>query len=125
MWFLAEIFNLEQIFQKEWEFDNNLCILFVNFKKAYDSLQRTSLINITKEFSFPKKLVNLVEATLEYTEIKVITAKRASEPVRATGLRQEDALLPFLYNLVLEKVIREANVTVSFLLGQTNVDIYV
>jgi len=49
-----------------------------------------------KEFTFPKKLVNLVEATLKHTEIKVKTAKRASEPVRViTGLRPGDALSPF------------------------------
>lgn len=35
-----------------------------------------------KEFSFPKKLVNLVEATLKYTEIKVKTANNATEPIR-------------------------------------------
>jgi len=47
-----------------------------------------------KEFSFTKKLVGLVGATLEYTEIKVKTAKRASEPIRVTtGLRQGNALM--------------------------------
>jgi len=49
-----------------------------------------------KEFSFPKIFVNLFEATLKYTEIKVKTAKKASELVRVTTrLRHGDALLPF------------------------------
>lgn len=55
-------------------------------------------------------------------EINVKTAKRASKPVRVTTrLRQGDALSPVLFNLVLEKVVREANVTGGFSLGQTTV----
>jgi len=50
-----QIFNLRQFFQKAWEFDKNLCILFVDFKKAYDSIHRPSLKNIMKEYSFPRK----------------------------------------------------------------------
>lgn len=77
--------------------DKNLCVVFVDYKKVYDSIHRPSLINLMKEFSFPKKLARLVWAILEYTEIKVKTANRASEPIRInTGLRQGEALPPVL-----------------------------
>jgi hypothetical protein len=77
-----------------------------------------------KEFNFPKKLVNLVEATLKYAEIKVKTANRASEPIRVTtGLRQGNVLSSVLFNLVLEKDVREANVTGGFSLGETTVSL--
>lgn len=79
-----QIFNWKQISQKAWELDKNVCVLFVDFKKAYDLIHRLSLINIMKEFSFLKKLVDLIEATLKYTEIKMKIAKRASELVRVT-----------------------------------------
>jgi len=50
----------------------------------------------------------------------VKTVKRASESVRViTGLRQGDALSPVHFNLVLEKVVKEVNVTGGFFLGQT------
>lgn len=50
------------------------------------------------------------------------TAKTASESVRVTtGLRQGDAQSPVPFNLVLEKVVREANVTAGFSLGHTTV----
>jgi hypothetical protein len=49
----------------------------------------------------------------------VKTAKRVSELVRViTELRKGDALSPVLFNLMLKKVVRESNVTGSFLLGQ-------
>jgi hypothetical protein len=43
----------------------------VDFKKSYDSVHRHSLINILKEFEFPNKLIKLIEATLQNTEIKI------------------------------------------------------
>lgn len=52
------------------------------------------------------------------------TAKRALELVRVTtGLRQGDVLSPVLFNLVLEKVVRESNATGGFSLGQTTIDL--
>ncbi|XP_025421560.1 uncharacterized protein LOC112691510 [Sipha flava] len=58
-----QIFVIRQTLQKMWEFNKDVYILFVDFKKAYDSIHRASLINILREFKFPKKLVNLVEAS--------------------------------------------------------------
>lgn len=80
--------------------------MFVDFKKAYDSIHRQSLLNILMEFNFPIKLIKLIEATLKNTEIKVKVSSKASSPVKVTiGLRQGDALSSILFNLVLEKVI--------------------
>ena len=81
-------------------------ILFVDFKKAYDSIHRASLINILRELKFPKKLVNLVEASIHGIKIKVKLASMLSQPVEVvTDLRQEDAFSPILFDLVLEKIV--------------------
>jgi len=48
-----------------WENDKEVYTLFVDFKKAYDSIHRPSLLNILKEFNFPKKLINLIKASME------------------------------------------------------------
>jgi len=83
-------------------------ILFVDFKKAYEFIHKASLINILREFKFSKKLVNLVEASINGTKIKVNLANMLSQPVDvATGLRQGDALSPILLNLMLEKIGKE------------------
>jgi len=85
----------------------------VDFKKAYDSIRRQSLLNILMWFNFPIKLINLTEVTLKNTEIKLKVASKASSPVKVTtGLGQRDAVSPILLNLVLENIIREINITV-------------
>jgi hypothetical protein len=40
-----------------------LCLLFINFKQRNDSINRTFLCEILKEFGIPKKLVNLIKMT--------------------------------------------------------------
>ncbi|KAL4084333.1 hypothetical protein QTP88_028157 [Uroleucon formosanum] len=113
-----QIFVIRQTLQKMWEFNIDVYILFVDFKKAYDSIHRASLINILREFRFPKRLVNLVEASINGTKIKVKLANMLSQSVEVvTGLRQGDALSPILFNLVLEKIVREINLCERVELG--------
>jgi len=97
--------------------------LFVDFKKAYDSIHRESLINILKEFRFPSKIINLIGASINQIEIKVkIPTNTTSQTVRVTtGLRQGDALSPVLFNLVLEKIVRKINVLEGIELGQVKI----
>jgi len=38
------------LLQKMWEYDRGVHMLFVDFRKAYDSIHWESLINILKEF---------------------------------------------------------------------------
>lgn len=80
----GQIFIVRQIFEKIWEFSKNVYVLFIDFKKAYDSIHRPSLFNIMKEFKFPQKLINLTIASLKNAEIKVKIANLTSPSVRVT-----------------------------------------
>ena len=80
--------------------------LFIDFKKAYDSVRREALYNILIEFGIPKKLVRLIKMCLTETYSRVRVDKNLSEmfPIR-NGLKQGDALSPFLFNFALEYAI--------------------
>jgi purine nucleoside phosphorylase len=43
------------LYQKSWKFDKEIQTLFVDFKKAYDSILRENLLNIMKKISFSTK----------------------------------------------------------------------
>jgi hypothetical protein len=52
--------------------------LFIDFKKAYDSVKREVLYNILLEFGIPKKLVRLIKMCLNETYSKIHVGKRMS-----------------------------------------------
>jgi len=85
--------------------------LFIDFKKAYDSVRKEVLYNILIEFRIPMKLVMLIEMCLNETYSRVHVGKHLSEmfPVR-NGLIQRDALLLLLFNFVLEYAILRVQV---------------
>jgi len=90
-----QIFILRQIYQKTWEFDREIHVLFIDFKKAYDSIHRESLINILREFHIQDKLIELVEISILETFVKVKVGNITTNPILVkSGLRQGDAMSP-------------------------------
>jgi hypothetical protein len=82
--------------------------LFIDFKKAYDSIKGEILYNILVEFGIPEKLVRLIKMCLNETYTKVHIGKLLSDkfPIQ-NGLKQGDALSPLLFNFALEYAIRK------------------
>lgn len=64
----------------------------------------------------------MIKASLENTLIKIKVANTASETVSVSmGLRLGDALSSILFNLVLEKIVRELNVIDGVIMGNTTI----
>jgi len=59
------IFCIRQILEKKWEYNEAAHQLFIDFRKAYDSVRREVLYNILIEFGIPKKLVRLIKMCLK------------------------------------------------------------
>jgi hypothetical protein len=53
--------------RKKWEYSETVHQIFIDFKKAYDSMRREVLYNILIEFGVPMKLVRLIKMCLNET----------------------------------------------------------
>jgi hypothetical protein len=81
--------------------------LFIDFKKAYDSVRREVLYNILSEFGIPRKLVGQIQTCLNETYSTVRMHKNQSDKFSIqNGLKQGDDLLPLLFNFTLKYAIR-------------------
>jgi hypothetical protein len=82
--------------------------LFIDFKKAYDSVRRVVLYNIPIEVVLPMKLVRLIKMCLNETYGKVRIGRYLPDNFHLqNGLRQGDALSPLLFVFALEYAIRK------------------
>jgi len=65
------IFCIRQILEKKWEYNEAMHLLFIDFKKAYDSFRREVLYNILIAFGIPMKLVRLIREGVNETYSRV------------------------------------------------------
>jgi hypothetical protein len=70
---LIRFFCIHQIPDKKWEYEKTVPQLFVDFKKAYDSVRKEVLYNI--EFGVPMKLVRLIKMCLMKRMVKSLYEK--------------------------------------------------
>jgi sorting nexin-29 len=103
----VQIFYIRQILEEKWEYNGTVHQLFIDFKKAYDSVRREVSYNILSEFRTPRKLVGLIKMCLNETYSIVRIGKYQSDklPIQ-NGLKKGDALSPLLFNFALEYSIR-------------------
>ncbi|KAJ4434457.1 hypothetical protein ANN_23019 [Periplaneta americana] len=93
---------------EKWEYKGTVHQLFIDFKKAYDSVKREVLYDILIEFGIPKKLVRLIKMCHSeiYSRVRIGQFLSDAFPIHC-GLKQGDALLPLLFNIALEYAIRK------------------
>jgi len=89
------------------EYNEAVHQLFIDFRKAYDSVRREVLYNILIEFGIPMKLVSLIKMCLSETYSRVRVGKNLCDmfPIR-NGWKQGDTVSPLIFNPTLEYAIR-------------------
>jgi len=94
------IFCIRQILEIKWEYIEAVLQLFIDFKKAYDSVKREMLYNILIEFGIPMKLVRLIKVYLNETFSRVRVGKDLSDVFRSrNGLKQGGCFIIIAFQL--------------------------
>ena len=91
------------IWEKCYEFGIELHNIFIDFKQAFDKVNRPKMCESLKLLRIATKLVRLVKTTMQNSRAVVDTYQDRTEVFNINnGLRQGDALSTILFNLVLE-----------------------
>ena len=84
-------------------------ILFIDFKRAFDSIHRGTLMRILRAYGIPEKLVRLIECSYHDTMARVKTEDGLTEAFAIlAGVLQGDTLAPYLFIIVIDYLMRQA-----------------
>ena len=84
-------------------------MLFVDFKKAFDSVHRGLLMKILRAYGIPDDIVLLIERMYDNTIARVITEDGLTEAFQIlAGVMQGDTLAPYLFVITVDYIMLEA-----------------
>ena len=88
---------------------------FIDFKKAFDSINRDMMFAILRHYGIPEKIVHAIRTLYENSTSKVLVdGKTSAEFKTTTGVLQGDVLAPFLFIIVIDYVMRNSEGSYGF-----------
>ncbi|CAH1266510.1 Hypp3401 [Branchiostoma lanceolatum] len=103
-----QIATLRIIVEQSAEFNSQLYAVFVDYEKAFDSLDRSTLWNILDHYGIPTKIISMVKVFYNNFQAQVSHGGDLTEPFNmTTGVRQGCLLSPLLFITALDWVMRE------------------
>ena len=101
------IFCARQVIEKSIEHVEPLYVVFVDLRKAYDSVPREAMWKVLGKYGIPRKMISLIQSFHENmsAELKVNGQILEGEISVSNGLRQGCTMAPTLFNLYLNLVV--------------------
>src|ERR1700712_5013063 len=100
--------TIRLIVEQSLEFQSPLYLVFVDFEKAFDRIDREAIWNTLAKRNIPAKIIRLIRALYENASCSVLHCGKLSDKFTVeTGVRQGCVLSPLLFITVLDEVLRE------------------
>ena len=104
---ISQILSLRRIVEEMRNANKELTLVFVDFKKAFDSINRNVMFEILALYGIPPEIIKAIKVLYTNTKAKVITTDGETDVFNiVAGVLQGDTLAPFLFIIVLDYVLR-------------------
>ena len=120
------IFAARQLIEKSREHADSLFVLFVDLKKAYDSVPRQTLWSLLEKCGMPPVMLSVIKSVHEGISAVVRVGDSSTDAIEVTnGLRQGFTMAPTLFDLYFSAMMQcwrdqcpQAGVTVRYRVGR-------
>ncbi|XP_066923743.1 uncharacterized protein [Clytia hemisphaerica] len=105
----AHVLALRRIVEELKNHKKEAVISFIDFRKAFDSINRDRMFQILQAYCIPETVVNAIKVIYRDTSATVTTPEGQTDPfVICTGVLQGDPLAPFLFIIVLDYALQSS-----------------
>ncbi|CAH8469006.1 unnamed protein product [Schistosoma turkestanicum] len=102
-----QIATLRIIVEQSIEWNSPLYINFIDYEKAFDSVDRKTLWRLLRHYGVPEKIVNIIRNSYDGFNCKIVHGGQLTNSFEVkTGVRQGCLLSPFLFLLVINWIMK-------------------
>ena len=88
-----------------------LVATFIDFKKAFDSIDRRQMLKILRHYGVPESIVQAISVLYHNSKSTVIVDGMLSDLFDViTGVLQGDVLAPFIFIVIMDWILRQSNI---------------
>ena len=96
--------HLAYITEQCTEWQRQLCINFVDFQKAFDSVHRESLWRILQAYGMPQQIIDIIQSFYNKFTCRVSNSETSFQV--KTGVKQGCTMSAMLFNMTIDWVMR-------------------
>jgi len=105
----AQILALRRIVEEVQNHQKEAVLIFIDFKKAFDSINRTTMFKILAAYGVPAPIVDAIRVMYADTIATVLTPEGETDTFNInTGVLQGEPLAPFLFIVALDYALCKA-----------------
>ena len=104
-----QIHILRRIMEGFQDYQLPLTVTFIDFKKAFDSIDRRVMFAVLRHYGIPEAVVNAISTLYNNSKSAVMVDGNISDPFEvSTGVLQGDVLAPFLFIVLVDYLLKKA-----------------